>query len=109
MNTKENFPRDTLEQALTVYKGWKKYQAELHVPNFSMEEFEDRIKSAQDGVEMVEKIRKERSEAVSVRDDSLRGVWDLVKRVRNAAKATFGDDSEEIIKFKLKNSRKPKK
>ncbi len=52
-----------------------------------------------------EQLKEERSKAVQVRNDSLKDVWDLTKRIRNAAKATFGDSSEQIEKFGGKTTR----
>ena len=102
----ESFPRNTLRQAEMALQGWKELKGELLVPNMSIEEFEKQISDATEKVELAERLKIERSEAVKVRNESLKVVWDLTKRVRNAAKATFGDSSEKIEKFGGKASRK---
>lgn len=98
-NIGESFPRNALEQALTVYKGWEEMKEQLNVPNLSLPQFEEKITDAQKKVELAEKMRQERTRLIGVRNKVLEEVWDLTKRIRNAAKATFGDDSKEIEKF----------
>lgn len=97
--TSDSFPRNTLRQAELAMQGWKDLMEKLNVPNLSVEEFEKKIKVATDKVDLAEKLKEERSKAVKSRNDCLKDVWDLTKRIRNAAKATFGDNSTEIEKF----------
>ena len=104
--TNESFPRNTLRQAELALQGWKELMKELTVPNMSSDDFEKKIKYATEKVELAERLKAERSEAVKVRNESLKDVWDLTKRIRNAAKATFGDSSKKIEKFGGKASRK---
>ena len=101
----ESFPRNTLRQAELAKEGWKNLMSKLNVPNLSLEDFESKIKIATEKVELAEKLKEERSKAVQSRNDCLKDVWDLTKRIRNAAKATFGDNSKEIEKFGGKPSR----
>jgi hypothetical protein len=108
-STGNNYPRDTLEQAEMVCNGWEEFIAKLNVPNVSLDEFRDKIKEAKEKVAQAEKLREERSRVVKVRNDALMMLWDFTKRVRNAAKATFGDDSQEIEKFGGKPSRQRKR
>jgi len=101
----DSFPRNTLRQAELALQGWKELSARLNVPNLTMEAFEEKITYATTKVDLAEKLKEERSKAVQVRNDSLKDVWDLTKRIRNAAKATFGDSSSEVEKFGGKTSR----
>lgn len=103
--TSESFPRNTLRQAELALEGWKELSRKLNVPNLSIEDFRDRIKYATEKVDLAEQLKEERSRAVKTRNDSLKEIWDLTKRIRNAAKATFGDNSSEIEKFGGKPSR----
>jgi len=102
----ESFPRNTIRQAELALQGWKELQKELNVPNMSMEDFEKKISFATEKLDLAERLKIERSEAVKQRNESLKVVWDLTKRIRNAAKATFGDSSKKIEKFGGKSSRK---
>ncbi|OQX95611.1 hypothetical protein B6I21_04510, partial [candidate division KSB1 bacterium 4572_119] len=102
----ESFPRNTLRQAELALQGWKDLKGDLLVPNMEIAEFQKKIAHATEKVDLAERLKIERSEAVKVRNESLKVVWDLTKRVRNAAKATFGDSSEKIEKFGGKSSRK---
>lgn len=95
----ESFPRNALEQAIMVYEGWKELMDKMDVPNFSLDDFEKKINEAKKKVEIAEKMREERKRAIEVRNSVLEEIWDLTKRIRNSAKATFGDDSKEIEKF----------
>ncbi|MBN1352798.1 hypothetical protein JXJ21_25640 [candidate division KSB1 bacterium] len=108
-STGNNYPRDTLEQAEMVLDGWKSHLSKLNVPNVALEEFQSKIDEAKEKVQHAENLREERTRVVKVRNDALMALWDLTKRVRNAAKATFGDDSKEIEKFGGKPSRQRKR
>lgn len=101
----DSFPRNTLRQAELALEGWKELAKLLNVPHLTIDAFEEKIKYATEKVDLAEKLKEERSKAVQVRNDSLKDVWDLTKRIRNAAKATFGDSSTEIEKFGGKPSR----
>lgn len=101
----DSFPRNTLRQAELALQGWKDLIKKLNVPNLSVDDFEKKISYATEKVDLAEKLKEERSNAVKVRNESLKEVWDLTKRIRNAAKATFGDNSNEIEKFGGKPSR----
>ena len=103
--TSDSFPRNTLRQAEIALQGWKELIKEMNVPNLTIEAFAEKIKYASDKVDLAERLKEERSNAVKVRNESLKDVWDLTKRIRNAAKATFGDSSEEVEKFGGKPSR----
>jgi len=107
--TSESFPRNTLRQAELALEGWKELYERLNVPNLSLDDFAEKITYATDKVDLAERLKEERSKAVQVRNDSLKEVWDLTKRIRNAAKATFGDNSTEIEKFGGKSSRQRNK
>ena len=101
----DSFPRNTLRQAEMVKNGWKNFLDDLNVPNLSIKEFEKIIEKASEQVDLAERLKEERSEAVKSRNDYLKELWDLTKRIRNAAKATFGDNAEEIEHFGGKSSR----
>ena len=91
-----SFPRDALEQAHTVQNGWKMVGEKLSVPNLNMERFLAKLSEAQQLVERAEALKQERVRAIYERNIILSEVWDLTKRVRNSAKATFGDNSDEL-------------
>lgn len=101
----DSFPRDTLEQAELAKEGWKNLLDELSVPNLSLEEFEDIISKTTEQVDLAEQLKEERAKAVQERNEYLKEVWDLTKRIRNAAKATFGDNSKKIEQFGGKSTR----
>lgn len=103
--TSESFPRNTLRQAELALQGWKDLFKKLAVPNLTLQEFEKIIAETTEQVDLAERLKEERSQAVKVRNEKLKDVWDLTKRIRNAAKATFGDNSTEIEKFGGKSSR----
>lgn len=98
-NKKENFPQNTLEQAEIVYKGWKEFEAQVIVPNFSLKDLEQKIEDVKRKIELAEEVRHRRSQTIQTRNKVLEELWKLTKRIRNSAKATFGDGSKEIQKF----------
>ncbi len=91
-----SFPRDTLEQADVVKKGWDKVGNKLLVPNLTIEDFLGKLEEAQSFIERAERLKQERASAIEDRNICLSELWDLTKRIRNAAKATFGDNSDEL-------------
>lgn len=104
-----SFPRDTLEQAIIAKKGWSKVGKKLLVPNLTIDEFFEKINEAENSVEKAEKLKLERSKAIQNRNKSLSELWDLTKRIRNAAKATFGDSSNELqLLISTKREEQPK-
>ncbi|MFQ5825233.1 MAG: hypothetical protein ACE5JB_14395 [bacterium] len=91
-----SFPRDTLEQAEIVKTGWGHIENKLLVPNLTIDNFLDKLQEAKRFVELAEQLKIERAKAIHKRNKCLSELWDLTKRIRNAAKATFGDYSPEL-------------
>lgn len=91
-----SFPRDALEHAETVRIGWERVGKKLVVPNLTSARFETKLKEAQLHVEKAERLKAQRAKAIQERNLALSELWDWTKRIRNAAKATFGDNSEEF-------------
>ena len=91
-----SFPRDALEQAQIAKTGWEKVGKKLTVPNLSVDKFESKLHEAQQYVEKAQLLKIQRAKAIQERNVFLSELWDLTKRVRNAAKATFGDYSPEL-------------
>jgi len=91
-----SFPRDTLEQADVVKRGWDQVGERLFVPNLTISDFLDKLKEAQRFIDRAEELKQARARAIEERNICLSELWDLTKRVRNAAKATFGDNSDEL-------------
>jgi hypothetical protein len=73
----------------------------LQLPNLTAAQFQEQVAAAADKATAVERLRVEVTKAIEVRDAALNEVWDLTRRVRNAAKAIYGDDSQEMRKFGL--------
>ena len=90
-----NFPNDVLAQARNVLVGWNQFNpaptfGPLTVTGFSAEfntlmEMDDQIAALE--LQLADKRNHRVAMASSM--------WDKVKRVRNAVKGTYGDDSSE--------------
>lgn len=91
-----SFPRDALEQAEVAVSGWDSIGGKLIVPNLSMTQFLHKLEEARLYVVKAEEYKARRARAIQDRNVCLGELWDLTKRVRNAAKATFGDYSDEF-------------
>ena len=91
-----SFPRDAFGQAHVAKTGWEKVGKRLTVPNLSLDKFESKLKEVQQYVEKAQLLKVQRAQAIQERNVALSELWDLTKRVRNAAKATFGDYSQEL-------------
>ncbi|GEM_PF-1106498 len=103
-----NFPRDTIDQAEAICNSWQELLSKLNVPNISIEAFKEKIAAAKAKFEATERFRTERAQLVKARNTSIYKLWGLTKRVRNAAKATFGDNAPEMTKFGGKPTRERK-
>lgn len=91
-----SFPRDVMEQAHTVKTGWEHVGNKLMVPNLTAQKFFNKLLEANESMETAEQLKLERAKAIQERNVCLSELWDLTKRIRNAAKATFGDYSREL-------------
>ena len=91
-----SYPRDALTQAEVVIEGWAKVGERLMVPNLDLLELREKLQQAHAFIERAEEMKEERAKAVQARNVCLSELWDLTKRVRNSAKATFGDYSPEL-------------
>ena len=91
-----SFPRDAFGQAHVAKTGWEKVGKRLTVPNLSLDKFESKLNEVQQYVEKAQLLKVQRAQAIQERNVALSELWDLTKRVRNAAKATFGDYSQEL-------------
>ncbi|MFQ5640231.1 MAG: hypothetical protein ACE5IR_19805 [bacterium] len=100
-----SFPRDALNQAEAVMIGWNEVGKKLFVPNLSVQKFLRKLDEAKKLVDEAEQLKLQRAKAIQERNMCLSELWDLTKRVRNAAKATFGDYSPELqLLLNLQNS-----
>ena len=120
MNAKNNgsekmagFPRNALDQAVAAQEGWFQLAEKLNVPNLTIQEFQEKLEQAAALSEKVEALHRERQATVQRRNELLSELWDWTKRVRNAARATFGDTSRELEKVTgkpvKKRGRRPRK
>ncbi len=91
-----SFPRDALEQAEIVMNGWNEVGKRLNVPNLTMQNYIDKFEEVKKSLEKAEQLKLQRAKAIQARNNCLGELWDLTKRIRNAAKATFGDYSREL-------------
>jgi hypothetical protein len=91
-----SYPRDALNQAEVVIEGWSQVGERLMVPNLDLVQLKEKLQQALAYIERAEEMKEERAKAVQARNVCLSELWDLTKRVRNSAKATFGDYSPEL-------------
>lgn len=85
-----------MEQAQGARNGWEQVGRRLEVPNLSLKKFLDKLAEARLSVEKAEEMKAARARAIQDRNKCLSELWDLTKRIKNAAKATFGDTSKEL-------------
>jgi len=95
-NGKTSFPRNALQQATTVFRGWRELGDNLEVPNLTLTEFETLYRRAVNLCSRVDELHRQRQEMVQQRNALLVELWDLTKRIRNAARAMYGDMSKEV-------------
>ena len=91
-----SYPRDAMLQAEVVIEGWSKVGERLSVPNLDLMKLKQKLREARHFVELAEQMKEKRAMTVQDRNLCLSELWDLTKRVRNSAKATFGDYSPEL-------------
>ena len=105
------YPTDALTQARQVATAWQEATI-LQLPDVSREQYEQLIAAAQAKADEVERLTVERTKAIEARDAEMNGLWDQTRRVRHAAKAVYGDDSQEVRKFgasPVRGGRRPAK
>ena len=92
------YPLDLMEQAQQVLAAWREATG-LQIADLSADQFAQLVAGTQAKATAVERLTVERTKSIEVRDAELDRLWDTTRRVRNAAKATYGDDSQEVRKF----------
>lgn len=103
------YPRKLLELSEKVVKAWK--DLNFAVPNLKPADVDKFIADSRDKGKTVDKLSVERTKAIEVRDAAMNDLWDNIRKVRNAAQAQYGDDSQEVRKLGLQpvRGRKRKK
>lgn len=91
-----SFPIDAMEQAEAAREGWTFVGEKRSVPNLTLIKFLDKLAEAKEYIRRAEELKLQRALAIEERNRRLSETWDLTKRIRNAAKATFGDYSPEL-------------
>jgi FtsZ-binding cell division protein ZapB len=107
------FPTDVLKQAEIVFKGWEKYKDGISVSNLTIENLKveiDEVKKAEKKLEtLLAEIEKWKEEL----PNSKRELYELVQKVRNAARSSFGIRDPRLTELGLnptaKRGRPPKR
>jgi hypothetical protein len=90
-----NFPKDVLTQAQSVLGGWDQFSP---VPTFgplTIAGFSDDIKALSQLDIQISGLEALLADKRNQRKAMASGLWDKIKRVRNAIKGIFGDDSSQ--------------
>lgn len=84
-----------LESAKVVSAACKKNAETLTLPlTIKVEDFHELVRNLDDITTKVEWLANEHSEAIKKRNKLVDQVWELVLRIRSAAKATYGESME---------------
>lgn len=107
--TGNTFPFDTMEQARAVLEAWRNIDATLKIGDLELAALEAGVTQAEPFYSHIDSLESQLTDARNQRDDHLKSVWDMVKRVRTGVKAIYGDDSSqyEMVGGTRLSDRKP--
>ena len=88
-------PTDVVKQATDTLGGWQKITPAFPVGDITATSMAADIDKVQPLLLQVSVVDAQLTDLRNQRDALYDGLWDKVKRIRNAVKGNFGDDSSE--------------
>lgn len=110
MMTGKAFPPDVVEQAQAAFDAWNQIDPNFAVGDLHPAALQDDIAKVTPMISQANTLEAQLTDVRNRRDDLLADMWDKVKRVRNAVKGIYGDDSSqyEMIGGTRLSERKPR-
>jgi len=108
--TGKAFPPDVVEQAQAAFDAWNQIDPNFAVGDLHPAALQDDIAKVTPMISQANTLEAQLTDVRNRRDDLLADMWDKVKRVRNAVKGIYGDDSSqyEMIGGTRLSERKPR-
>jgi len=108
--TGKAFPPDVLEQAQAVFDAWNQIDPNFAVGELLPAALKTDIADVAPLISQANTLETQLTNVRNERDALLASMWDKVKRVRNAVKGIYGDDSSqyEMIGGTRLSERKPR-
>ncbi len=89
------YPADVLRQATDVLEGMKQITPSLTVDGWTATDLEADLASAASIPNQMASLKGQLTTLRNQRDDIYNAIWSKVKRVRQAVKGLYGDDSNQ--------------
>ncbi len=91
----KSFPTDTLGQADTVLKAYRRNRSSLKLGTQDQEMFATSIPHIESTNEQIETLEMQLKDLRNHRDDDMFSLWGMIKCARSTIKGIFGDDSTQ--------------
>jgi hypothetical protein len=106
-----SYPTDIQNQATETLGGWKKITPPVgDLRDLKQADMQSDLDAVQPILSQIAELDAQITDLRNKRDAIYDGLWDKVKRVRNAVKGLYGDDSSEyeMVGGKRLSERKPR-
>ena len=98
------YPKDLTGVAQTVLTEWRKDGFSLK--DLTPTDYAARVTELQGLVSQIGQLEAQLAQIRDKRDSLGNSLWDATRKVRNGAKAYFGDDSDEVRRYGLEPVRR---
>ena len=107
--TSKNYPTDILKQTQAVIEAWKRIDPAFKVGELTPDQLTADLAKVDPILKEIDSLEARLTELRNQRDELCNSFWTSLKRIRNAIKGIFGDNSTqyEMIGGKRLADRKP--
>ena len=92
---KKLYPTNTLEQAQSILKAWKRIDPALKIGTLTLESITADVARVEGLQQRIIYLQNELMNIRIQRDEATIGLWNTVTRTRSGIKGIYGDDSTE--------------
>lgn len=89
------YPTDIIEQSIQVLEGWRQISSPLTVDGAGADDLQTELNNALPLKNQMANLEAQMTTLRNERDAIYQRLWTRVKRVRQAVKGVYGDDSNE--------------
>ena len=92
-------PSNVSDLGINIRNAWVQVGATTQLAGLDLEQFVEPAESTLAAELEVKRLESQLTHARNLRDDQRYALWQIIKRVRLAARVTFGEDSSEYELF----------
>jgi hypothetical protein len=90
---KKLYPTDTLEQAQSILRAWKRIDPALKIGTLTLESITADVARVEGLQQKIVHLQYELMDIRIQRDEATIGLWNMVTRTRSGFRGIYGDDS----------------